>query len=68
MKAEVIDINERARDAWDAYLAAKDRAEYTRAFRDARLAGLAWGRFLDLYSPDREDRGAVLQLKKRTSE
>lgn len=65
MSAEVIDINERARDTWDAYLQAKERAEATGDFRDARRAGLLWGRFLDLYSPDREDRGAVLQFKTR---
>lgn len=64
MSAEIIDINERSRELWEAYLEAKDRAEYTRSFQDARRAGLLWGRFLDLYSPDREDRGAVLQFRR----
>lgn len=64
MSAEIIDINERSRELWEAYLEAKDRAEYTRDFQDARRAGKLWGRFLDLYSPDREDRGAVLQFRR----
>lgn len=64
MIAEVIDINERARDVWDAYLAAKERAEVTGDFRDARKAGLLWGRFLDFYTPNREDRGAVIQFSR----
>lgn len=56
MSAEIIDINERAREAWEAYLWAKERAETTQSFRDARAAGLAWSRFLDLFArPIRED-------------
>ena len=49
MSAEIIDINERGRELWEAYLEAKARAEATQDFRDARKAGKLWGRFLDLY-------------------
>lgn len=63
MGAEIIDINERARDAWDAYLAAKDRAEETREFRDARRAGIAWGRFLDLFSREGREESRVLRFR-----
>lgn len=62
MIAEVIDINEHARELWEAYLEAKERAEHTRDFQDARRAGKLWGRFLDFYSRDKEDRGAVIDF------
>ena len=68
MSAEIIDINERARDLWDAYLAAKARAEATGEFYDARVAGKLWGRFLDLYSRGFDDRGTVLNFGKRNAQ
>lgn len=66
MSAEVIDINERAREVWEAYLEAKERAEYTRSFQDARRVGLLWGRFLALYARDTEPRGAVISYRRKT--
>lgn len=66
MSAEVIDINERSRELWEAYLAAKARAEYTQSFQDARRAGRLWGQFLDLYSRDPEPRGTVLPYRRNT--
>lgn len=66
MSAEVIDINERAREVWEAYLEAKERAEYTRSFQDARRAGLLWGRFLGLYSRDPEPLGAIIPYRRKT--
>lgn len=49
VSAEIIDINERARDAWDAYVAAKERAQATDDFRDGLAAGRAWRTFLNLF-------------------
>lgn len=66
MSAEIIDINERARKLWDAYLAAKGRAEATGEFQDARAAGRIWGQFLDHYSRDPGERGAILQHRRGT--
>jgi hypothetical protein len=36
-----------AETLWHAYLAARDRAERSRAFDDAREAGRRWAEFLD---------------------
>lgn len=53
MTAEIIDMNERAREAWEAYVCAKDRALYTMDFQDALAAGRAWRTFLNLFvGPD----------------
>jgi len=49
VSAEIIDINERARDAWDAYVAAKERAQATDDLRDGLAAGRAWRAFLNLF-------------------
>lgn len=66
MSADIIDINERARDVWEAYLEAKDRAEYTRAFQDARRAGILWGRFLSLYTRDPEPLGTIISYARKS--
>ncbi len=49
MSAEIIDINERARDAWDAYVFAKEKAQWSGAFEDGIAAGRAWRTFLNLF-------------------
>lgn len=49
MSAEIIDINERAREAWDAYVEAKERAQYTGDFEDGLRAGRSWRTFLNLF-------------------
>jgi hypothetical protein len=67
VSAEIIDINERARDLWDAYLAAKARAEATGEYRDARTAGRLWGQFLDHFTRDPGERGTVLQYRQRNA-
>lgn len=66
MSADIIDMNERGRELWEAYLAAKERAEISQDFRDARVAGKLWGQFLDFYSRDPEPRGTVLTFKRKT--
>lgn len=66
MSADIIDINERAREVWDAYLEAKERAEYTRSFQDARRAGLLWGCFLNLYSRDPEPLGKIIAFTRKS--
>ncbi len=44
-------IDLRQREAFDAYVAAKARTDETGSFEDARAAGAAWRRFMDLYLP-----------------
>lgn len=49
-QATVIDMNERARDAWDAFVVAKERAQMTGLFEDGLKAGRAWRTFLNLFA------------------
>lgn len=37
-------------EAWEEYLAAKDRADATRAIEDGIRAGKAWGVWLELFA------------------
>lgn len=37
-------------EAWDAYIAAQDRAKETRDLEDGIAAGKAWARWLDLFA------------------
>ena len=67
MSAEIIDINERAREIWDAYLAAKARAEATGEYRDARAAGKLCGQFLDHFTREPSERGTILQNQHRNA-
>ena len=48
--AERRERTETAEAAWEAYLAARDRAELTRKADDAFAAGRAWARFLSLFT------------------
>lgn len=50
LSADIIDINERAREAWEAYIYAKDRAQHTGALEDGLKAGRAWRTFLNLFA------------------
>lgn len=52
LSADIIDINERAREAWDAYIHAKERAQHTGDFHDGLKAGRAWRTFLNLFLTD----------------
>ncbi|MBB4001571.1 hypothetical protein [Aurantimonas endophytica] len=47
----ITNSDQRQREAFDEYLAAKALVEQTASFEDARAAGAAWRRFLDLYLP-----------------
>lgn len=42
-------------DAFEAYVAAQDRAKETLLFADACAAGKAWGRFVHLFVPVQGD-------------
>ena len=69
MSAEIIDMNERAREAWDAYVEAKERAQYTDAFEDGLKAGRAWRTFLNLFVNDDDKMDVaprVLEYRGRT--
>lgn len=50
MSAVIIDMNERARDAWEAYIYAKEKAQHSGAFEDGLKAGRAWRTFLNLFA------------------
>lgn len=50
----LIEVGRRRRDdriegLWDAYLAARDRAEHSRDVKDGIAAGKAWAAFLDQF-------------------
>lgn len=47
----ITNSDQRQREAFDDYLAAKALVEKTASFEDARAAGAAWRRFMDLYLP-----------------
>ncbi|MEH6721032.1 MAG: hypothetical protein V7704_19305 [Aurantimonas endophytica] len=47
----ITNSDQRQREAFDEYLVAKALVEETGSFEDARAAGAAWRRFLDLYLP-----------------
>lgn len=55
MSAVIIDMNERARDAWEAYIQAKEKAQHTGDFQDGLKAARSWRTFLNLFAgPDNQ--------------
>ena len=47
----ITNSDQRQCEAFNDYLAAKALVEKTASFEDARAAGAAWRRFMDLYLP-----------------
>lgn len=51
MSAEVIDFREKQREAWDAYMLAKDRFDAAPCWETARLCGRAWLNLMNSFCP-----------------
>jgi len=65
LSADIIDINERAREAWEAFLFAKERAHHTGDFHDGLKARRAWRTFLNFSSGDTLDRPLAIVGKEQ---
>lgn len=49
-------MKQRQHDAWEAYLAARDRAQNSNDINDGIAAGRAWNKFMECFAVD----GAVV--------